>query len=113
MDVPTESFEERCQGIGNGLRATARHRPSHSVGSGGKCDSGGGAEWRVEGQDRNGTGPTIEADDKSLGVRSRDDRSGLFDALGDREAWTITLPDWPTVKVPALTRPPPATNQTS
>jgi hypothetical protein len=54
---------------------------------------GPGAGWRVEGQDRDGTGPGVEADDSSLGIRSPDDRGGLFDALNDRKAWTITLPE--------------------
>jgi len=52
-----------------------------------------GAAWRVEGQDRDGTGPKVDVDANSLGVRSRDDRNGLFDAINGRETWRITLPD--------------------
>jgi hypothetical protein len=52
-----------------------------------------GNSWRVEGEDRDGTGPNINADNGSLSVRSRDNNGGLFGVLGQREAWRITLPD--------------------
>lgn len=52
-----------------------------------------GASWQIEGNDRDGTGPNIDADDDSLRVRSHEDRDGLFDALSNREAWHVTLPD--------------------
>lgn len=54
---------------------------------------GPGAAWRVEGQDRDGVGPEVDADGNSLRVRSHEDRNGLFDAINARESWRITLPD--------------------
>ena len=51
-----------------------------------------GNTWRVEGQDRDGIGPTINADNDSLRVRSHDD-DGFFEALNDRETWRVSLPD--------------------
>jgi hypothetical protein len=52
-----------------------------------------GNGWRVEGEARNGTGPTIDADGSSLRVRSPDSDGDPFGAVGDRESWRITLPD--------------------
>jgi hypothetical protein len=52
-----------------------------------------GNTWRVVGEDRDGTGPTINADSDSLNVRSRDLHRGVFGPLGERETWRITLPD--------------------
>jgi hypothetical protein len=51
-----------------------------------------GTTWRVDGQDRDGIGPNISADNDSLRVRSRDD-DGFFDAITDRETWRVSLPD--------------------
>ena len=53
-----------------------------------------GGNWQIEGRDRDGTGPNVNADNDSLSVRSRDDR-GFFGALGDRQTWRVTLPDGP------------------
>jgi hypothetical protein len=52
-----------------------------------------GSAWRVEGQDRDGTGPNLDANNDSLSVRSRDSHAGPFDFLDKRESWRITLPD--------------------
>jgi hypothetical protein len=52
-----------------------------------------GTTWRVEGEDRDGTGPNIDADNDSLRVRSHDSGRGWFDELSDRENWRVTLPD--------------------
>jgi len=54
-----------------------------------------GDTWRLEGQDRDGKGPNLEADNDSLRLRSRDSDRGLFGALGEREHWLLTLPDGP------------------
>ena len=54
-----------------------------------------GNTWRVEGQDRDGTGPNLSADNDSLSVRSREGNGGPFELLGKRESWRITLPDAP------------------
>jgi len=51
-----------------------------------------GNAWRIEGQDRQGVGPNVEADNDSLRVRSHD-RNGLFEALNDGESWHVSLPD--------------------
>jgi len=51
-----------------------------------------GTTWRVDGQDRDGIGPNISADNDSLRVRSRDD-DGFFEAINDRETWRVSLPD--------------------
>lgn len=51
-----------------------------------------GNAWRVEGQDREGMGPTVDADDDSLRVRSQDGDGGFLDTLNDREAWRVRLP---------------------
>jgi hypothetical protein len=56
-----------------------------------------GTAWRVEGQDRDGTGPQIESDDVSLQVRSQDQSGGPFIFLGQHDDWTVTLPGGPTV----------------
>jgi hypothetical protein len=55
--------------------------------------TGPGNTWRVEGEDRTGIGPNLNADDDSLSVRSRDDDRGPFGAFGDRDTWRITLPE--------------------
>jgi hypothetical protein len=52
-----------------------------------------GNTWRVEGEDRDGTGPNLNADNGSLSVRSRDSDRGVFGVLSDRQSWRITLPD--------------------
>ena len=50
-----------------------------------------GTTWRVEGKDRDGSGPEIAVVDTTLRVRSRDgDRPAWF--LGARETWQVTLP---------------------
>lgn len=51
-----------------------------------------GNAWHVGGQDRDAAGPEVDADDNSLSVRSRHDRTDLFDGLNDRETWQITVP---------------------
>jgi len=53
-----------------------------------------GNNWQIEGQDRDGTGPNLNADNDSLRVSTRDTR-GVFGALGERQTWRITLPDGP------------------
>jgi hypothetical protein len=52
-----------------------------------------GQAWSVDGEDRNGTGPVIDAGPNALSVRSRDDDRGPFGLVGQRERWRITLPD--------------------
>jgi hypothetical protein len=52
-----------------------------------------GNSWRVEGEDRDGTGPNLTADNGLLRVHSRDNDRGVFGVLGNRETWRITLPD--------------------
>ena len=56
-----------------------------------------GNAWRVEGRDRDGAGPEIDADDVSLQVRSRDRTDGPFTFFGQRDDWTVTLPAGPSV----------------
>jgi hypothetical protein len=51
-----------------------------------------GSNWRVEGQDRDGKGPNLDADNDSLRLSTRDADRGLFGALGERETWNVTLP---------------------
>lgn len=51
-----------------------------------------GDTWRIEGQDRDGTGPNIDADNDSLRVRSHDNGSFL-DEFNDRETWRVSLPE--------------------
>jgi hypothetical protein len=58
---------------------------------------GSGDSWRVEGQDRDGTGPNLDADNDSLRLTTPDADRGLFGALGEREAWRVTLPDGPRI----------------
>jgi hypothetical protein len=58
-----------------------------------------GNTWRIEGRDREGIGPNVEADNDSLRVRSQDDRNGVFDALSDRESWHVSLPDSPLLDI--------------
>jgi hypothetical protein len=52
-----------------------------------------GDAWRIEGEDRDGSGPNVSADDDSVTIRSRDSDRGPLSAIGDREKWRITLPD--------------------
>ncbi len=52
-----------------------------------------GNAWRIEGEDREGIGPNVNADNDSLRVRSHDDDNGFLDALNDRETWRVWLPD--------------------
>src|SRR5512141_2102020 len=54
-----------------------------------------GTDWRVEGEDRDGTGPNLAAGNDSLRLTTRDSNRGPFGALGDRETWRVTLPDGP------------------
>jgi hypothetical protein len=54
-----------------------------------------GNTWRVEGQDRDGTGPNLNADNESLHLWTRDTGRGPLGALGDRGSWRVTLPDTP------------------
>lgn len=56
-----------------------------------------GNTWRVEGHDRDGTGPEIDSDDVSLQVRSRQGDNAPFTFLGQHDDWTVTLPAGPTV----------------
>jgi hypothetical protein len=56
---------------------------------------GPGNAWQIAGQDRDGTGPNANVANDSLRVNSRNHGRGLFDALGDRETWRITVPDGP------------------
>lgn len=56
-------------------------------------DVASGSGWRIEGRDRDGVGPNIDADNDSLRVRSHDDRNGFLDGLSDRETWHVTLPE--------------------
>jgi hypothetical protein len=58
-----------------------------------------GSSWRVEGRDRDGAGPKIDADDVSLQVRSQDQSDGPFMFLGQHDDWTVTLPTTPTVDI--------------
>ena len=52
-----------------------------------------GTAWRIEGKDRDGIGPNLNADNDSLRVRSHDDRNGFFEGLSDRESWHVSLPE--------------------
>lgn len=52
-----------------------------------------GNSWRIEGEDREGIGPNVNADNDSLRIRSRDHDDGFLDAFNDREAWRAWLPD--------------------
>lgn len=52
-----------------------------------------GDAWRIEGEGRDGVGPTVNADDDSLRISSHDRGRGWFDGLNDRETWRVTLPD--------------------
>ena len=54
-----------------------------------------GTNWQIEGQDRDGGGPNLDADNDSLRVSTRDNRGGIFGPFGDRQTWRITLPDGP------------------
>ncbi|MDO8485251.1 MAG: hypothetical protein Q7S35_09940, partial [Candidatus Limnocylindrales bacterium] len=52
-----------------------------------------GNSWRIEGEDGDGTGPSVDADGHSISVRSRDSDRGPLGVLSERETWRITLPD--------------------
>lgn len=52
-----------------------------------------GTDWRIEGEDRDGVGPDLEADNDSLSIRSRDRGPGFLEGLGDRQTWRLVLPD--------------------
>jgi len=52
-----------------------------------------GSAWSVTGSNRDGTGPTVEATDGALSVKSRADRT--FMASPGRASWTVTLPRSP------------------
>ena len=54
-----------------------------------------GSDWRVEGADRDGTGPDMTADNDSLRLKTRDRDRGPFGALSERGNWRVTLPDGP------------------
>ncbi len=54
-----------------------------------------GTTWRVEGEDRDGKGPNVDAANASLHVWTRDTDLGPFGALSDRGTWRVTLPDAP------------------
>lgn len=53
----------------------------------------GGNGWRVDGTDEKGLGPTIDATDTTMSVRSRN-QGGPF-TFGDHAAWQITVPQAP------------------
>jgi len=50
-----------------------------------------GSEWHIEGSDRNGIGPEVEADADSLRIKSQDDDEPWW-VLGTRESWRIEVP---------------------
>ncbi len=52
-----------------------------------------GNAWRIEGEDRDGVGPNLNADNDSLSIRSRDSGRGFLEGLGDRQTWRVVLPD--------------------
>ncbi len=54
-----------------------------------------GTSWQIEGQDRDGKGPNLNAGNDSLRASTRDSNQGVFGALGDRQTWRVTLPDGP------------------
>jgi hypothetical protein len=54
-----------------------------------------GNNWKIDGQDRDGIGPNLDADNESLSVRTRDGNRGVFGPLGDRQTWRISVPDGP------------------
>jgi hypothetical protein len=58
-----------------------------------------GNTWRIEGRDREGIGPNVDADNDSLRVRSHDDRGDFLNALSDRETWQVSLPDSPLLDI--------------
>jgi hypothetical protein len=51
-----------------------------------------GDTWRVEGEDANGSGPSVDADGDSLSVGTENRDRGPFGFLSDRESWRVTLP---------------------
>ncbi len=51
-----------------------------------------GSAWHLDGTDKNGTGPTVDSSDSSLGIRSRDSNGTAWFGFGDRETWRLTLP---------------------
>lgn len=52
-----------------------------------------GTGWRIDGRDDDGAGPSVEAGDTSLAIRSPDRGNGPFAFVGPRPAWDLTLPD--------------------
>lgn len=58
-----------------------------------------GTDWRVEGQDRDGKGPNMDASNDRLRLTTRDTDGGVFGVLGDRGTWRVTLPDGPRLDV--------------
>jgi hypothetical protein len=52
-----------------------------------------GTNWRIEGEDRDGIGPNVNADNDSLRIRSHDEGNGFLDTLNDRETWRVRLPE--------------------
>ena len=54
-----------------------------------------GNTWQIEGSDRDGKGPNLNADNDSLRLSTRDSDRGLFSVLGDGQTWRVTLPDGP------------------
>jgi hypothetical protein len=52
-----------------------------------------GNAWRIEGEDRDGVGPNLNADNDSLTIRSRDNGRDFLEGLGDRQTWRVVLPD--------------------
>jgi hypothetical protein len=52
-----------------------------------------GNAWHVEGEDRDGAGPNLDADNDSLSLRTRDGGRDFLDSLGDRQTWRVVLPD--------------------
>lgn len=54
---------------------------------------GAGNTWRIEGEGRDGQGPSVNADNDSLRISSHDGGRGWFDGLNDSEIWRVTLPE--------------------
>jgi hypothetical protein len=91
-------------GPGGGNMAAFETREGPLTGSTGSVDLdmncgdvtlavGAGNTWRIEGEGRDGTGPSINADNDSLRIASHDGGRGWFERLSDREIWRVTLPE--------------------
>lgn len=52
-----------------------------------------GLEWRIEGSDRDGSGPVVEADDTSLVVRPANGDHRGFPFTDAGSSWRLTLPE--------------------